>query len=241
MSGSSPRVLTGVPKAAPREAPVHVLGLRGAAVAIVDDEDTARTVLDQMVRGIDPEISTSVFASGGEALEWLKGNEADLVITDYRMPGMNGAQLAAQLRQDARLRHVPVMVVTATNDRAVRYEALEAGAVDFLAKPIDPIEVRTRCRNLLLLTRQYRLVKDYSTLQERKLDQLQDLLRPLMRGGGRDLAERLEQGEFVTLGYEKLFAITSCIAGVQELVDAAQRHISELENQLIRPLRRADD
>lgn len=241
MSGSSPRVLPGVAKPRPHDAPVHVLGLRGASVAIVDDEDTARTVLDQMVRGIDPEISTSVFASGGEALEWLKGNEADLVITDYRMPGMNGAQLAAQLRQDARLRHVPVMVVTATNDRAVRYEALEAGAVDFLAKPIDPIEVRTRCRNLLLLTRQYRLVKDYSTLQERKLDQLQDLLRPLMRGGGRDLAERLEQGEFITVGYEKLFAITSCIAGVQELVDAAQRHISELENQLIRPLRRADD
>jgi CheY-like chemotaxis protein len=242
MSGSSPHVVPSVPKARPFDAPVHVLGLRGASVVIVDDEDTARTVLDQMVRGVDPEISTAVFPSGGEALAWLKTNDADLVISDYRMPGMNGAQLAAQLRQDARLRHVPVMVVTATNERAVRYEALEAGAVDFLAKPIDPIEVRTRCRNLLLLTRQYRLVKDYSLLQERKLDQLQDLLRPLMRaGGGRDLAERLEQGEFVTLGYEKLFAITSCIAGVQELVDAAQRHISELESQLVRPLRRADD
>jgi CheY-like chemotaxis protein len=241
MSGSSPHVLPSVPKARPHDAPVHVLGLRGASVVIVDDEDTARAVLDQMVRGIDPEISTSLFASGAEALEWLRANDADLVITDYRMPGMSGAQLAAQLRQDARLRHVPVMVVTATNDRAVRYEALEAGAVDFLAKPIDPIEVRTRCRNLLLLTRQYRLVKDYSTLQERKLDQLQELLRPLVRGGGKDLAQRLEQADFVPVAYEKLFAITSCIAGVQELVDAAQRQISELEAQLIRPLRRSDD
>jgi len=240
MSGSSPHVLPSVPKARPHDAPVHVLGLRGASVVIVDDEDTARSVLDQMVRGIDPEISTRVFGSGAEALEWLRASDADLVITDYRMPGMNGAQLAAQLRQDARLRHVPVMVVTATNDRAVRYEALEAGAVDFLAKPIDPIEVRTRCRNLLLLTRQYRLVKDYSTLQERKLDQLQDLLRPLVPHGAADLTQ-LENGEVVPVGYEKLFAITSCIAGVQELVDAAQRHISELEAHLIRPLRRADD
>lgn len=242
MSGSGPDVLPGAFRARPADAPVHVLGLRGASVVIVDDEDTARTVLDHMVRGIDPEVSTSVFAGGDEALDWLKGHEADLVITDYRMPGMNGAQLAARLRQEARLRHVPVMVVTATNERAVRYEALEAGAVDFLAKPIDPIEVRTRCRNLLLLTRQYRLVKDYSTLQERKLEQLQDLLRPLLRGSGtKDVAERLEQGELVTLGFEKLFAITSCIAGVQELVDAAQRHIGELEEQLIRPLRRPDD
>jgi len=240
MSGSSPHVLPSVPKARPHDAPVHVLGLRGASVVIVDDEDTARSVLDQMVRGIDPEISTRVFGSGAEALEWLRASDADLVITDYRMPGMNGAQLAAQLRQDARLRHVPVMVVTATNDRAVRYEALEAGAVDFLAKPIDPIEVRTRCRNLLLLARQYRLVRDYSTLQERKLDQLQDLLRPLVPHGAADLTQ-LENGEVVPVGYEKLFAITSCIAGVQELVDAAHRQISELEAQLIRPLRRSDD
>jgi two-component system, response regulator RpfG len=238
MNGSSPRVL---PKVQAFDAPVHVLGLRGASVVIVDDEETARSVLDQMVRGIDPEIATAVFASGGEAFAWLQAHEADLVITDYRMPGMNGAELASQLRQDARLRHVPVMVVTATNDRAVRYEALEAGAVDFLAKPIDPIEVRTRCRNLLLLTRQYRLVKDYSRLQERKLEQLQELLRPLMRGSTKDLGERIEQGDFVTVGYEKLFAITSCIAGVQELVDAAQRHVAELEAQLTRPLRRADD
>lgn len=238
MNGSSPHVLQ---KAPSLDAPVHVLGLRGASVVIVDDEDTARAVLDQMVRGIDPEIATAVFASGAEALAWLQAHEADLVITDYRMPGMSGAQLASQLRQDGRLRHVPVMVVTATNDRAVRYEALEAGAVDFLAKPIDPIEVRTRCRNLLLLTRQYRLVRDYSRLQERKLDQLQELLRPLMRNGTQGLAERIEQGEFVTVGYEKLFAITSCIAGVQELVGAAQRHVAELEAQLTRPLRRADE
>jgi two-component system response regulator RpfG len=218
-----------------------VLGLRGASVAIVDDEETARTVLDQMVRGIDPEIETAVFPSGGEALSWLRGHEADLVITDYRMPEMNGAQLASRLRQDSRLRHVPVMVVTATDDRAVRYEALEAGAVDFLAKPIDPIEVRTRCRNLLLLTRQYRLVKDYSRLQERKLDQLQDMLKPLMRDGARGLAGRIEQEDVVTVGYDKLFAITSCIAGVQELVNAAQRQVAELEAHLTRPLRRGDD
>jgi CheY-like chemotaxis protein len=240
MSGSSPHVVQSMPPVSAPEAPVHAPGLRGAMVVIVDDEDTARTVLDQMVRGIDPEVSTAVFASAGEALAWLADRSADLVITDYRMPGMNGAQLAAQLRQDARLRHIPVMVVTATSERAVRYEALEAGAVDFLAKPIDPIEVRTRCRNLLLLTRQYRLVKDYSTLQERKLEQLQDMLRPLA-GGGKDAAERPGRGDLVTLGYEKLFAITSCIAGVQELVEAAQRHVSEIEAQLIRPLRRSDD
>jgi DNA-binding response OmpR family regulator len=123
----------------------------------------------------------------------------------------------------------------------VRYEALEAGAVDFLAKPIDPLEVRTRCRNLLLLTHQYRLVKNYSLLQEAKLEQLQGLLDALVPTGTDNLAQRVERGELVTVGYDKLFAITSCVAGVQELVTTAQRYISELEDRLTRPLRGKPD
>jgi len=52
-----------------------------------------------------------------------------------------------------------------------------------------------------------------------------------------NLAERVERGELVTVSYENLFAITSCVAGVQELVSAAQRYISDLEARLTMPLR----
>ena len=113
--------------------------------------------------------------------------------------------------------------------------------MDFLAKPIDPIEVRTRCRNLLLLTHQYRLVKNYSLLQERKLEQLQSLLNALVPAGTENLAQRVERGELVTVSFDKLFAITSCVAGAHELVTAAQRSIKELEGRLTRPLRPASD
>src|SRR5258708_24325641 len=135
-----------------------------------------------MIRGIGPGIWTVLFANGLEALGWLEQHEADWTITDYRMPGMTGVQFTKELRRSRQLQHVPVMVVTAADDRAVRYAALEAGAVDFLAKPIDPIEVRTRCRNLLLLTHQYRVIKNYSLLQESKLDGLQHLPGSLAGG-----------------------------------------------------------
>ena len=230
---ASPEAATG--------APVHILGLKGASVVIVDDQETARVALDEMIRGIDPGISTFLFSGGVEALAWLESQEPDLVITDFRMPGMTGAQLTAALRHNPRLQHVPVMVVTAADDRTVRYEALEAGAVDFLAKPIDPIEVRTRCRNLLLLSHQYRLVKSYSLLQERKLEQLLGLLHALVPKGTENLAQRVERGDLVTVTYDKLYAITSCVAGVQELVASAQKYISDLEAQLTRPLRREPD
>src|SRR6266581_3143999 len=233
-----PRILGFTPAL---EAPVHVLGLQGASVVIVDDQETARVLLEEMIRGIDPGIETSLFATGMEALAWLEQREPDLVITDQRMPGMTGVQLTLELRQRKHLRHTPVMVITAADDREIRYEALEAGAVDFLAKPIDPLEVRTRCRNLLLLTHQYRSVKNYSLLQQRRLEQLQGLLDSLVGDRTQDLADRIEQGELVTVAYDKLFAITSCVAGVQELVVAAQRHIADLEAQLTSPLHKAKD
>jgi CheY-like chemotaxis protein len=215
-----------------REAHVRVLGLQGASVAIVDDVDSARLLLDEMIRGVDPGISTFLFAGGADALAWLERHEPDLVITDHRMPGMTGVQLISELRRSKRLRHLPVVMITAAEDRALRYEALEAGAVDFLTKPIDPLEVRTRCRNLLLLTRHYRSIKNYSALQQQKLEHLQGLLHSLVGEGTDDLAQRIEEGELVTVAYDKLFAITSCVAGVRELVVAAQRHLADLEAQL---------
>jgi DNA-binding response OmpR family regulator len=220
------------PSAPAREAQVRVLGLQGASVAIVDDLDSARHLLDEMIRGVDPGISTALFAGGAEALSWLQEHEADLVITDQRMPGMTGVQLITELRRNKSLRHLPVMMITAAEDRVLRYEALEAGAVDFLTKPIDPLEVRTRCRNLLLLTRQYRALRTYSMLQQQKLENLQGLLRSLVGKGTDDLAQRIELGTLVTVDYDKLFAITSCVAGVRELVVATQRHLADLEAQL---------
>jgi two-component system response regulator RpfG len=122
-----------------REAPVHVLGLQGASVAIVDDLGSARLVLDEMIRGVDPGIATFLFAGAPEALAWLEQNEADLVITDHRMPGMTGVQLISGCAAASARCHLPVMMITAVGSRPA-LEALEAGAVDFLTKPIDPLE-----------------------------------------------------------------------------------------------------
>lgn len=231
----------GTPSEPALPASVSILALHGTAVVIVDDQETARFALDAMIRGIDPGIATFLFADAQGALAWLGEHDPDLVVTDFRMPGMTGTELIAELRRDRRLQHVPVMVVTAADDRAVRYEALEAGAVDFLTKPIDPLEVRTRCRNLLLLAQQYRLVKNYALLQERKLEHLQGLLNVLVPTGTASLEQRVARGDLITVSYDKLFAITSCVAGVQELVTAAQQFVSELEVHLARPLRGEPD
>ena len=78
-----------------------------------------------------------------------------MVLVDYRMPGMNGAAFTRQLHALPAKEDVPVVIFTALDDpdKTVRYEALRAGAVDFLPKPVDYTEWRYRCRNLLNLAR----------------------------------------------------------------------------------------
>jgi two-component system response regulator RpfG len=82
------------------------------------------------------------------------------------MPEMNGIELAKRLRALPGYEHVPIMMVTAHDDRKVRYDALDAGVTDFLTKPVDARECMARCRNLLTLRRQQLALEDKRRLLE---------------------------------------------------------------------------
>jgi CheY-like chemotaxis protein len=120
-------------------------------VLILDDQATNRTVYARLARAIAEDIVVETFADAAEALEWLEYGRADLILTDFKMPGMDGAAFTRRLRALPHGHRIPVIVVTAHDDRAFRVRALDAGATDFLQSPIDPFELVTRARNLLAL------------------------------------------------------------------------------------------
>jgi two-component system response regulator RpfG len=91
---------------------------------------------------------------------------ADLVLVDYSMPDMDGIEFAKRLCARPGYEHVPVVMVTALDDRRIRYAALGAGITDFLTKPIDARECKARCRNLLTLRRQQIALEDRRRLLE---------------------------------------------------------------------------
>ncbi len=122
-------------------------------VVIIDDQSTGRTILEQVVQNISPNITQSSFADPFEALEACRKRPPDLLITDYRMPALDGIEVIRRFRQIPGCAHTPIVVVTIVEDRSIRYEALEAGATDFLNRPFDHYECQARCRNLLLLHR----------------------------------------------------------------------------------------
>jgi len=125
-----------------------------AIILILDDRATNRNIYARLASAIEPGISVEVFAEPLDALEWLEHNRVDLVITDYRMPGMDGAEFTRRYRAMPGGSHVPVLVITAYDDRSLRLRALDAGATDFLQSPVDHFELVTRARNLLALGRQ---------------------------------------------------------------------------------------
>ena len=138
-------------------------------IVIVDDQPSARTMLRHIVQDIGPQLDVHDFGEPDVALEWCNENRPDLLLLDYRMPGMDGLEMAKQFRRPLRNRDVPIVLVTVVGDEPVRQAALDAGVIDFLVKPIRPRELRARCRNLLQLRQQSESVKQRALSLEQRL------------------------------------------------------------------------
>ena len=141
-----------------------------AVIVVVDDSITNRSIFSRLSRSIADAASVQSFSDPQTMLAWAGGNSPDLIITDYKMPGLDGAEFVARLRTLPLTRDVPIMVITAYEDREFRLRALEAGATDFLLSPVDHHEFVTRGRNLLHLGQQQRLVRMHAQGLERELE-----------------------------------------------------------------------
>ncbi len=162
-------------------------------ILIVDDRSTARNLLEGLARTLEPGIVVESFADPLEALEHMQGVTPDLIITDYRMPGMDGIEFTRRVRAERRLHDVPLVIVTVVEDRQIRYQALESGATDFLTRPIDPQECRARCINLLTLRRSQKMLSDRAQWLE---DQVLQATREVRAREHETLLKLAKAGEY---------------------------------------------
>lgn len=145
-------------------------------VLILDDQTISLMILEELIHSIDDDIQVECFTDPVKALEWAKHNRHDLVITDYKMPHMDGVEFTHWFRQIPACTDIPLVIITCIDDKSVRYKALEAGATDFLSKPIDHYECRARCRNLLQLRKQQVIIKDRARWLEQEISKKTDQL-----------------------------------------------------------------
>ena len=126
--------------------------------------------------------------SGREALEICANERADVVLLDVMMPGMDGFEVCRRLKAETRTRHIPVIMVTALDQPTDRVRGFEAGADDFLTKPVDDVALVKRVRNLARL----KMLTDEMLMRASTEEQLGfagDLHKPFdqVAGGGRIL------------------------------------------------------
>ena len=120
-------------------------------VLIIDDHDMNVTLLKNLMMAKVPDCETFCYTKSAEALIWCEENDPDLVLVDYMMPSPNGLEFIERFRKLAGKGDIPVVMITAVNEKDIRLKAIEFGANDFINKPIDTAELTARVRNMLAL------------------------------------------------------------------------------------------
>jgi putative two-component system response regulator len=133
-------------------------------ILIVDDEPAGRETLESI---LEPEGYYLVLAENGyQAIEQAKAILPDVILLDVMMPGMNGFEVCRRIRSEKQLAEVPILFLTALDDRQSLLNGLEAGADDFISKPFDRYELRARLLGITRLNRYRKLVTERKNLEE---------------------------------------------------------------------------
>lgn len=125
-------------------------------ILVVDDDPRIRETLDHLLTHAQHRLAFA--SSGEEGLRRASELHPDLILLDVMMPKLDGFEVCRRVRADASLSEIPVLMVTALDDRNSRLKGIEAGADDFIQKPFDSTELRARVRTITGLSRYRKLL-----------------------------------------------------------------------------------
>lgn len=152
---------------------------RRKRILVVDDDETTRKITQAMVQSLGHETETA--RDGIDALSKLPLG-IDLVLLDVVMPGLDGYVVCRRIRQDSHGKNIPVIMVTSMASREDRLNAVEAGANDFIAKPVDETELRVRLTSILQMKDAQDELKRYHGHLEDLVEQRTASLRTALEG-----------------------------------------------------------
>jgi putative two-component system response regulator len=143
-------------------------------ILVVDDEDRNLRLMEALLLPLGHEVILA--CDGREALKKVKSFPPDMILLDIMMPEMDGFETARRLKGDKETQIIPIVMVTSLNEVEDRVKALEAGADDFLNKPVEKTELIARVDSLLKVKAYHDHIKNYQSELEtevlKRTDQL---------------------------------------------------------------------
>jgi len=165
-----------------------------ANILVVDDQEANVRLLEQLLSRAGY-VSVTSTMDPRKVCELYLQNRYDLILLDLQMPGMDGFQVMEGLKAIETDGYIPILVITAQPDQKLR--ALESGAKDFIAKPIDLVEVTTRIHNMLEVRMLYRKIENYNMeLEETVHERTRELTQEIDE---RKRAEKSLQGAYAEI------------------------------------------
>ena len=143
-------------------------------ILIADDNQQNCELLEAYLSDDDYEIT--VARDGRQTLDKVRASHPDLILLDIMMPKLSGYEVCQELKQDKSTRDIPILMVTALNEQGDIERAVEAGCDDFLSKPVNQLELKTRVRSLLR-------VRHLTNERDRLLAYVQEVEAQMARGG----------------------------------------------------------
>jgi len=187
-------------------------------ILVVDDEPDNFDVIEVILNNQPYQLHYA--SSGQEALDVIDMYQPDLILLDVMMPEMDGIEVCLKIKANPKIKHTPIIMVTALTEKDDLAKCLDAGADDFISKPVNQIELRARVNSMLRLQEQYKNIQMLSILQENTILVLTKNL------------EELSKNLTTTLPHEINTPLNG-VYGVLDLLINKKQELSEEINDLL--------
>jgi class 3 adenylate cyclase len=219
-----------------------------AWILVVDDDPVNRTMLTELLEQDGYRVETA--ADGRRALEMLESDPFDVVLLDVLMPEMDGYEVLTRMKADDVLRHIPTFMITALDDVASAARCIEAGADDYLPKPIDHVVLRARISAGLAKKRAHDLeaqhLAEMARLNRRLEARIEEQMAELVRTGQlrrflpHQVAESLLAGQLEPderFERRRITALFADLVGFTDLSESLEpEELAEVLNEYLREL-----
>ena len=181
-------------------------------VLVVDDDPVNFDVIEILLSQEEYELHYK--DNGADAIATLAEINPDIILLDVMMPYMDGIEVCHQIKNAKKWQHIPVIIISALSDKEDLARCLDAGADDFISKPINSLELRARLRSMLRIKSQHDHIQETILLREEMMQTIvHDLRNPLIG---------------IMLGYESLKAVDMVSDRAKKRIDQIGKTIEQM-------------